>query len=243
VLVLLLGGDNHIVYVCLHISPYHRCEHLVHQPLIGRTNVLEPKGHHLIAITEKFCHECCFAFVPGCIRIWLYPEKASKKLRSLHPDALFKSVKSTQLHFPLAFFTNTTFANNLGYWISLMWPTLSRLWVSSLMTRRLSSLNFLRFWRTSRTFGFIVRRWLKKSGSMPSMYEADHVKASRCYCITSSIWSCASWPRDLSSLNFLPPIYLSSTSPAGLGRLSRDISARETPFRLAGDGAHPSLRL
>jgi len=75
----------------------------------------------------------------GCILIWLYPENASKKIRTLQPEALstsasmlgsgyesfghalFKSVKSTHiLHFPFAFFTRTTLANYSGYWISLM---------------------------------------------------------------------------------------------------------------------------
>ena len=70
----------------------------------------------------------------GCILIWLYPEKASKKLSILQPEALstkasmfgkgyesfghalLRSVKSTHiLHFPLAFFTKTTFANHSGY--------------------------------------------------------------------------------------------------------------------------------
>ena len=36
-------------------------------------------------------------------------------------QALFKSIKLTHiLYFLLVFLTNTTFANHLGYWISLM---------------------------------------------------------------------------------------------------------------------------
>ena len=62
-LVLLLGGDGHIVHMRLHILPYHRGEHPVHQALIGRANVLEPKGHHLKTIVGELCYECCFAFV------------------------------------------------------------------------------------------------------------------------------------------------------------------------------------
>ena len=87
----------------------------------------------------------------------------------------------------------------------------------------------LRLWRTGQTFGSIMRRWHRKSGSMPGMSEADHAKASKCRVITSAIWSCVSWPRD-----FFPSISLSSTSPAGSGRHSRAISARVTPSLLWG---------
>ena len=184
----------------------------------------------------------------GCIQIWLYPEKSSRKLRSLQPDALstrvsilgsgyesfehalFISVKSTHiLHFPLAFLTNTTFANHLGYWISLMWPTLNNFWVSFWMTRCLSSLNFLRLCRTGLTFGSIVKRWHRKSGLMLGMSEAEHTKASKCHVITTAIWSCTSWLKDLPSLNLFPLISLSSTSLAGSSRLSRAIPVRATP--------------
>jgi len=65
-----------------------------------------------------------------------------------------------------------------------------------------------------------VRRWYKKYGSMLGMSEAVHTMASRCRAITSTIWSCASWLRDLPSLNFLPPISFSSTSSAGSGQSS-----------------------
>ena len=94
---------------------------------------------------------------------------------------------------------------------------------------RLSSLNFLLLWRTGLTWGSIVKRWHRKSGSMPGMSEVDHAKASRCRAMTSAIWSCVPWPRDWPSLNILPPIYLSRTSPAGSGRLSRVISTLVTP--------------
>ena len=176
----------------------------------------------------------------GCIRIWLYPEKASRKLRSLQPDALstkasildngyesfeqalFKSVKSTHiLHLPLSFLTNTTLASHSGYWISLIWPTSNNFLVSFLMTSRLSSLKFLLLWCTGWTWGSMVRWWHKKSGLMPSMSKAVYSKASRCRAITSTIWSCASWLRDLPSLNFLPPISLSSTFSVGLGQSTR----------------------
>jgi len=184
----------------------------------------------------------------GCIRIWLYPEKASRKLRSLQPDvlstrasmlgneyesfeqALFRFVKSAHiLQLPLAFLTNSTLASHSEYWISLMWPALNNFWVSCPMTRRLSSLNFLHLWHTGWTCGSMVRRWHRKSGSMSGMCDADHAKASRCRVITSVIWSCKSWLRDLPSLNFFPPISLSSTSSTGSSHLSREISTRVTP--------------
>jgi len=130
-------------------------------------------------------------------------------------------VKSTDIHhFPLTFLTNITLDNHSGYCISLMWPSLSSFWVSSLMTCHLSSLNFLRHWRTGRTFGSMVRQWHRKSGSMLGLTAADHAKASMCRVMTSTIGSCASWPKDRPSLNFLPLISLSNTSPTGSGRFS-----------------------
>ena len=124
------------------------------------------------------------------------------------------------LHLPLAFSTNTTFATHSGYWISLMWPMLSSFWVSSLITCHLSSLNFLHLWRTGRTFGSMVKRWHRKSGSMSGIFAVDHAKASMCRAMTSAIWSCASWLRDRPSLKFFPSISLSSTSIAGSGSFS-----------------------
>ena len=95
--------------------------------------------------------------------------------------------------------------------------------------RLLSSLNFLLLWRIGRTWGSMVRQWHKKSESMLGMSEAVHAKASRCRVITLTIWSCASWLRDLPNLNFLPPISLSSTSSAVSGRSSWVTSAQVTP--------------
>ena len=111
-----------------------------------------------------------FSSSMGCILIWLYPEKASRKLNNLHPaalstrafmlgkgyesfgQALFKSVKSTHMrHFPLLFFTSTTFASHSGYWTSLMWPAARSFCVSSLIAYLLSSLNFLLLCRTGLT--------------------------------------------------------------------------------------------
>ena len=102
------------------------------------------------------------------------------------------------------------------------------------MTCRLSSLNFLRLWQIGQTFGSMVRRWHRKSGSMLAMSEVDHVKASMCRAMTSTIWSCASWPKDLPSLNFLPLISLFKTSSTGSGRCSQAISRRVTPSSLGG---------
>ena len=131
-------------------------------------------------------------------------------------------MKSTHiLHFPLAFLTNTTFANHLGYWISLMWLALRSFWVSSLMTRCLSSLNFLLLYITGLTFSSMVSLWHKKSGSMSGMSKAVHAKAFKCFGITSTIWSCISWHSDVLSLNFFLLISFSWTSPAGSGHLWR----------------------
>jgi len=124
------------------------------------------------------------------------------------------------------------FVSHSEYWISLMWSTLNNFCVSSLMTCFLSSLNFLLLWRSGRTWGFIVRRWHRMLGSIPGMSEVIHAKVSRCRAITSTIWSYAAWPRDLPSLEILPPISLSGMSPAASSCLSRAISARATPYSL-----------
>ena len=69
---------------------------------------------------------------------------------------------------------------------------------------------------------------------MPGMSGADHTKASKCRAMTSAIWSCVPWPRDLPSLNILPSNSLSRTSSAGSCHLSRATSTRATPSSLGG---------
>ena len=43
------GLGNHVVYVDFDFSVHHVVEQSHHSPLIGYPDVLEPKGHHLIA--------------------------------------------------------------------------------------------------------------------------------------------------------------------------------------------------
>ena len=185
----------------------------------------------------------------GYIRIWLYPENASKKLNNRQPEAfftkesmlgsgykslgqaLFRLVKLTHiLHFPMAFFTNTTFSCYSGYWIYLMWSAFKSLWAYSRMTRHLSSLNFLLLWTTVLTLSSMVSRWHRKSGSIPGIFADDHAKAFMCSDITSAILSSNSLHNEVSSLNFFPLISLSWTSPTGSGRLSLMASASAIHF-------------
>ena len=49
--VFLLAFYQHIIYVDLNVPPNLMCEHLVHQPLIRNTRILESKLHHFV--TEK----------------------------------------------------------------------------------------------------------------------------------------------------------------------------------------------
>ena len=51
------GLYQHIVYVYLHGRSYLLLEHLVYQPLISSSCVLEPKKHHTIAIGSLPCDE------------------------------------------------------------------------------------------------------------------------------------------------------------------------------------------
>ena len=78
---------------------------------------------------------------------------------------------------------------------------------------------FLLLCITGLTFSFIVSLWHKKSRSISGMSTEDHAKAFMCLTITSTIWSCISWPSDEQSLNFFASICFSWTSPAGTGRL------------------------
>jgi len=92
------------------------------------------------------------------IKIWWYPEYASRKESKSHPDvestiwsmrskgkgscghALLRSVKSMHiLHFPLAFFTITVLASHSGYVTSLITSALRSLFTSFRAPSALSS--------------------------------------------------------------------------------------------------------
>ncbi len=79
------------------------------------------------------------------------------------------------------------------------------------------------------TWGSITKRWHKKSGSIPGMFEADHANASRCLLITLAIRSCVSLSKVFPSLNVLSLIFFSSHSSTGLGFFSLAISALAIP--------------
>ena len=51
------GFYQHVIYVHLHGCSYLLLKHPVHQPLIGSSCVLEPKGHHTIKIGSLRCDE------------------------------------------------------------------------------------------------------------------------------------------------------------------------------------------
>ena len=146
---------------------------------------------------------------------------------------------------PVAFFTNTTLANHLGYWISLMWLAFNSFSVSSRMTKRLSSLNFHLLWRTSRTWWSMVRRWHRKSGSMSGMSEQT----------TRRRQGAALWPRQLDHATLGSKIcqaWTSSHRSLFLLRLRRVrvISPRRSlhgwsllPLEAGSNSEHPSLCL
>ena len=46
------GLHQHVIYIHLHGRSYLLLEHPVYQPLISSSRVLEPKGHHTIAISS-----------------------------------------------------------------------------------------------------------------------------------------------------------------------------------------------
>jgi len=62
------------------------------------------------------------------------------------------------------------------------------------------------------------------------MSEADHANASRWREITTATSFCSSWLNKRPNLITLPPIFLSNTLSTGWGRLSRALSARDSPL-------------
>ena len=136
--------------------------------------------------------------------------------------ALLRSVKSTHiLHFLLAFFTITTLDSHVGYWISLMWFASTNLLVSSWIADLFSSLYFLLLWATGLAYGSTINRWDKKSRSIPGISAVDQAKALMFLDSTSRRAFSKVSPTDSPTLNFLPFISISLTSPTGSGRLSR----------------------
>ena len=51
------GLYQHVIYIHLHGRSYLLLEHHVYQPLISSSRILEPKGHHTIAIGSLPCDE------------------------------------------------------------------------------------------------------------------------------------------------------------------------------------------
>ena len=123
-----------------------------------------------------------------------------------------------------------------------MWPTLSSFWVSSLMTCRLSSLKFLRLWRTGRTFGSMVRRWHRKLGSMSGWpCESIHVP---CYDLDNLVMCFLA--QRFSKLELLTPDLSLQHFLCRLGSyLPGNLETGDPffPWRLGGDWSHSSLCL
>ena len=70
-----MRSHHHVIHIGLHISPYHGCEHSIHQPLVGGAFVLQPKGHHRVTIARQLCHERRLAFVHGMHLNLFIPKK------------------------------------------------------------------------------------------------------------------------------------------------------------------------
>src|SRR3989337_179044 len=106
------------------------------------------------------------------MKIWWYPEYASRKESRSHPEvestiwsmrgegngsfrhALFRYVKSMHnLHFPLALCTTTGFANHVGCSTPLTRPAASSLLISSAVNCCLSKACFRTFFLTGRACG------------------------------------------------------------------------------------------
>ena len=109
-----------------------------------------------------------------------------------------------------------------------MWLTFNNFWVSALMIRRLSSLNFLLLWTTGLTLVSMVNLWQRKSGSISGISAEDNVNALMFQAITSAIWSCNLWSIKAPSLNIFLSISRSCTSPAGAGRYRLPTSVSNT---------------
>ena len=145
-----------------------------------------------------------FSWSLGFILIWLYPEKASIKLRSSWPamastirsirgrgklsfgQALLTSMKSMQSrHLSFAFLTRTTLANKSGYStsrIALAWRSLL---TSSLIAFCLSRLKLFLFCLTGLKAGLMFSLCVIIAGSIPPI--------SSCFQANNSIFYFKKW--------------------------------------------------
>ena len=87
-LVFHLGGDHHVVHVCLDIPPYHGRKYSVHQSLVGRPCILEPEGHHFVAVAGELCHECRLAFVPRMHANLVVPRESIQEAKESTPRGI-----------------------------------------------------------------------------------------------------------------------------------------------------------
>ena len=150
--------------------------------------------------------------------IWLYPEKASMKLRSSwlavastirlirgrgklsFGQARLTSVKSMQSrHLPFAFFKRTTFANQSGYSTSRIALALRSLLTSSLIAFYLFGAKLLLFCLMGLKEGLTFSLCVITAGSIP------HI--SSCFQANTSIFYFKKWiRRSLMSLANLDPM-------------------------------------
>jgi len=150
---------NHVVHIYLHGPTDLPSKDPIHKPLIGSPCILQTERHDFIAKVRsrklrKLCPEA-----PSTSRSMLGRGYAS------FGHALLRSVKSVHiLHFPLAFFTITTFASHVVYLISFMKSAPSSFFTSSSTAFLRSSPIFLFFWATGRYSLKIANLWDITSG-------------------------------------------------------------------------------
>ena len=76
-----LGVDHHVVHIRLNILSYHGRKYSVHQPLVGRPCILEPKRHHFVIVKRKLCYERCLALVPRMHLDLVVPEESIQEAK------------------------------------------------------------------------------------------------------------------------------------------------------------------
>ena len=54
-----------LFYLSPSISPYHRGENPIHQPLVGCVGVLQPKGHNFVIVTGELRPERSLTLIAG----------------------------------------------------------------------------------------------------------------------------------------------------------------------------------
>src|SRR3990170_8006388 len=131
------------------------------------------------------------------MKIWWYPEYASRKESRSHPEvestiwsmrgkvngsfghALFRSVKSMQsLHFPFALRTTTGFANHVGCNTPLTKPAASSFFISSAINCCYSKACFRTFCLTVRACGQTARWCLITSLGTPGISDGCQANTS-----------------------------------------------------------------